>query len=80
MITVLEKGTKPKKKPPLYVRKCSNCSCKFTYNYNNLEYSYIFESRYIKCPQCDSCIFITINRKYRTKRFPFIGRKKVEDK
>lgn len=79
MITVLEKGTKAEKKPPLYVTTCDNCGCKFTYNYSDLEYAHI-DSRYIRCPQCDSCIFITINRKYRTKRFPFIGRKKVEDK
>ena len=76
MITIIKKGTKAEKKPPLYVMTCDNCGCKFTYNNEDIEYSYLLESSYVWCPQCNYDNIILIRRKYRTKRFPFIGRKK----
>lgn len=67
MQTILKKGTKPRKIPATYIKKCFNCGCKFTYSYEDIHHSYALEEYYVECPQCTAYCYIIFKRKYRPK-------------
>lgn len=51
---ILEKGTKILPHEVVYVKRCRNCGCKFTYTKNNMiNTHYGYDDTYILiCPQC----------------------------
>lgn len=54
MITIIEKGTKQKK-------KCDVCGCLFSYEDEDIDTYYSFLtpiSKHIKCPQCENDILL----------------------
>lgn len=72
MINILEKGYKSIPEEDVFYKKCVTCGCKFTYQREDLVFSWDMESLVV-CPDCKYSNSIIFKRKYKEKKH---GRKR----
>ena len=71
---IIKQGKKTPTNKQVYVMKCPECGCEFTYMTKDIDHE-IFSSDRINCPQCESYIIVPSNRKKYKDNFNLFRRK-----
>lgn len=66
MKKIISLATKTKPYDRVYIMKCSDCGCKFTYQLEDIYFD-IEGNDYVKCPNCNEANIILFKRTYKEK-------------